>query len=786
VSGTLRRDVPSGSLLNQLPWLLDANSWELEHHGSDPLDLNASGVWPLGNGRVFAHAGLTLPFNRLQGMVGPTYQSGRIWDPTGDFGDCWLELEVGGSVPWRRQGIWRPRESGLLVTRATDGRVSLVTIDAVLPIRPILIRVVEVWGAAQLGTDATVVVHLPAGRPHDPRRRTLRAEGAGGKMLLVGAGGGRAEDDGSLRVPLASVPREGPVARLCTVLAFGLAHDDPSRWLTLPHDPAVHLDEVRAHWKTWLAATTTPNLWPQNLPGRTSTERSLLDLIQLGKINLKMQQAVGGGVGPMVHFKGVWARDTNGPVRAFLRMGRLEEVQDQLEYSYRAAIAAGAIPNAARLDLPLARVPERSQWSDVPVPPAEVPSWIVLQHRWWLAAGGDVELVRRHWDYLRRCVLGQRVSPDGFLRFHGDETYLHGALYAVFPERCGWPNDLIAEDGAGGYAPWSLDSMVAYVAANEAMAWMSRAVGREHERAEYLRAAVRVRAAIEQHFWLDDRHHYAPAIYPLSGAPHPVPFAPINLRMLWLGFHRGDDPRGRRNLEAVIDLLGLTNTTPSCEYTVGHHPGYLLWALLQAGSDLAPLALAHLVASASPAAEWGEVHGPDGGPDAGYDRSAPNRLRPWEGGVNLDAIYHYFALRRARDEPDLDLRGIARRGGTMGFGPARAPDPPAVSSDPVRVVVVSADASEVAAAAERFTAGETGAAGFIAVEPGLPIDASYLEQLLFGPEGRRADVLVLGASALRGDRRSMKPERFWRLPAMIRLLERFEEDGGTLLRPTHH
>jgi hypothetical protein len=34
---------------------------------------------------------------------------------------------------------------------------------------------------------------------------------------------------------------------------------------------------------------------------------------------------------------------------------------------------------------------------------------------------------------------------------------------------------------------------------------------------------------------------------------------------------------------------------------------------------------------------------PGGTPDAGYDRDSPNWLRPWEGGINLEAILRHSA-----------------------------------------------------------------------------------------------------------------------------------------------
>src|SRR5574341_101268 len=110
----IRRDAPSASLLSQLPWLFDANSWAQVRGPLAERSSPEGGQWPLGNGRVFAHAGAGTPCNRLSGIVGPRYGAHS-------FGDCWLELasdQHAVALPY--QEIWRPRESGVLVTHAHD------------------------------------------------------------------------------------------------------------------------------------------------------------------------------------------------------------------------------------------------------------------------------------------------------------------------------------------------------------------------------------------------------------------------------------------------------------------------------------------------------------------------------------------------------------------------------------------------------------------------------------------------------------------------------------------
>lgn len=763
----IRRDAPSASLLSQLPWLFDATSWALATGPGSESPAPGGGIWPLGNGRVFAYAGPAPPFNRLNGIVGPRY------GPT-TFGDCWLELaSQWHDVALPYQEIWRPRESGVLVTHAHDRAVSLVTFDYAPPGHSLLLRLVEIWRGDRLGTDARLVVHLPRGELHESRRRSLRVKTDHGVLILSALAPGRFASPGRIDIPVGDVPASGGVRRVVLVLATG--PDEEQAFSGLPQllHPVTLLELTRAFWHTWLHRTHTPDLWPQNFPGPTSTTRSLLDLLEAAKLALKMQQANPGGALPaMAPREPVGARGTLGPVRALLAIGARDEAQHLLEYHYRSAIALRQVPDAAPPGLSVGGVEEPSDWSQVAPPNPDTAAFVILQHRWWLEGGGDVELVRRHWRYLRHGATARRLTRDGFLTVPPDVTHPATALGTLFPERCGWPNDLVAE-GSAGRGPLMLDTMAAYVAAQEAMAWMAERAGHGGEAAGYLAEAKRGRAAIERAFWMEERGHYAPAVYPLSGTPHQAPCAPINLLPLWLGYHPADDEQARRDLSAVVDLVGFRGSTPDCEHLLCSGVSQLAWDLTATRSDLAPLALANLASLASPSGGWGATHGP--GP-------TPAGLGPCEVGTALDAIYYYFATRTPAGEPTHELRGVTRDGRTMGPGPVRpfrmSPPP-----EPHGVVLVTADPADLETA--RRAAGARKKEPLTVIEPGLPFGADFLGQLLFDPANgrRRVNVLILGESALAGDRRSMKPAAFWRLPDVARALERFEAEGGRLVRP---
>ncbi len=764
----IRRDAPSASLLSQLPWLLDANAWALALAPDVDAAGRDAGIWPLGNGKVFAHAGGATPFNRLCDIVGPRYGFQA-------FGDCWLELNAERhTVVLPSQAIWRPRESGVLITQAHDRAVSLVTIDYAPPGHSLVLRVVEIWRGDRLGADARIAVHLPRGELHEDRRRSLRVTAENGVLILSALAPGRFASPRRIDIPIGDVPASGGVQRVVLVLATGTDEEQAFSGLPQLLHPVTLLEQTRAFWHTWLKRTRTPDLWPQNVPGPTSTTRCVADLIESAKVALKMQQAdPGGALAAMAQRAPVTTRAALGSVRALLAVGAREEAQDYLEYQYRSAIVLGRVPTATPPDLDLAGAGEAGDWSKLPAPHPDTAASVILQHRWWLEAGGDVELVRRHWSYLRRCATGHQLTPEGLVAARPDDAHACAILAALFPDRCGWPNDLVAEPHAALRGPYLLDTMAGYAAAQDAMAWMAPRAGHGDEATGYAGEAGHVRTALERTFWMEELGLYAPAVYPLSGALHEAPCAPVNLAPLWLGYQRAEDERARRNLEAVVDLVGFQGSTPDCEHAPTSAASRLVWDLTSLGSNLAPLALANLVSLASAAGGWPDLYGP-GTSTAGLD--------PGDLGTALDAIYRYFTSRTAEGEPTHELRGVSRDRKTFGPGPVR-PFRMSVPREPGGLVVVTADPADLKGA--RRAAGVRRTERVTVIEPGLPFGPDFLAQLLFDPGTgrRRVKALLLGRSALAGDRRSMKPAAFWRLPEVTRALERFEAEGGRLVRP---
>ncbi|MCK4323443.1 MAG: hypothetical protein KAW89_02855, partial [Armatimonadetes bacterium] len=267
--------------------------------------------------------------------------------------------------------------------------------------------------------------------------------------------------------------------------------------------------------------------------------------------------------------------------------------------------------------------------------PAESSSFVILQHHWYCRQSGDLALIRSHWPMLRRCLLGQAVDERGLLPFHGDETYRFPG-YAYFD--AGREVELYVN-----LETRSADSAFEYVAAAEALAEMAEELGKAEEEADYRRRAEKVRQATERYYWQEDRGYYAPAMSDLSDQVQPSPFAPINLRPLWIGYAHPTE-RQRCNVLNSLKYLWQPDATPKTttkfEPYVTMIPGYGLYALAAIGHPAARIALNGVLAAAERSGGFAEMNEADNRPSD--EIWGQHRIRPWEGGINAEAILYYL------------------------------------------------------------------------------------------------------------------------------------------------
>lgn len=639
-------------------WTQEIDQRRLE--ASRPAEYRETlGVFPVGNGRCFAYLGLGLPQNTLFMMTGPRYQTDGDHNPMGGFGELAVSLrEAGEAVALPVQSCRTVRGVPVVLTAEAGAGWRLTTVTAAPPGRKSILRWITVERLAGPETDVEVNLEF-RGRarqrdaegfffeyPHRGRTARLRPVVVGETLEEHGDHLGF-----SVRRLASGAPRTYVLALLFSETREEAA-EEKEQVLRQPEDL---LEQTLSWWGRKLAPTLHV----------VSGDRRLDDLVEGLKVLLVVQQDAQGGVCPMVNFKGVWLRDSNGPILGFLHTGLYEEARRLMTYYRQASALHRATARQFPLDLEVAGDPDLTaeQWAASGTDRCEVPSFVVIQHGWWWDATGDPSLLERHWPYVRRNAEHQATveGPRGPLQtFNGDETYLWGAYYSLFPARSGYPNALIRPDA------FAVDSMFEYAVAHEAMVRMARRLGREAEVAQFAQSAERMRRSIDDHFWLPDERRYAPALSPVDFTPHRAPFAPINLRPLWLDYLRPDDPRALSNLEATLRWLwrspGLVRMTPFLDYFIGCAPGYLVYNLAAARHPKASSALAAMIGAASKSGEWVEVHKPDR-PSYGWgDGVYANRLRPWESGINLDALLFYLTGARRSEGRSIRLNPLLPAG----------------------------------------------------------------------------------------------------------------------------
>jgi len=140
-----------------------------------------------------------------------------------------------------------------------------------------------------------------------------------------------------------------------------------------------------------------------------------------------------------------------------------------------------------------------------------------------------------------------------------------------------------------------------------------------------------------------DDGFYAPAMSDFSSQVHRYPFAPINMRPLWIGYAEADQRQGSNVLNALKYLWkqeGTITLTPSFGYYVPMTVGYVLYNLAEIGHPTAEMALQGVLRAAEASGGYAEMNEPNDRPSD--EVWGQNRVRPWEGGINAQAILHYL------------------------------------------------------------------------------------------------------------------------------------------------
>ncbi len=630
-------------LVDRYPWLNDRSVWrqDVDLAKSPAPPPESLGAFALGNGYVFAHEGLTLPSNRLMGLVGPVHSLPR----EATFPDEWVGLSRGGrDVEFTVHEVRRVRRSAIVITKAgRPGDVELFTVDFAPPRRPAVLRVLFVLNVGSAPVrDAELRVFLPGSRPDG---EALRVEMGGARLEAGVFGAVAAAAEGELRVPLPKVIPPGGEAWVLHYLATSASREEEAALVSALRSRGIDsLGDARAWWQTWflsLLEIDTP-------------DPRVDDLVSDALVSIEVQRsAADGSFAALTGSREPEVRSATGAVFALLEAGAFDEVRAWLDYVGKATTRLGRLPDSFPPGVDVSSPLPARDFETLPVPRSEIPSWLIEQHARYAAASGDVGLAVEWYPLLRRAFLGQETRADGLLPFHGGEPYL-AVQKRLFPELVGDPNEFIAHDRDAGRDAASLDASILFVAAAEPLRRFAAAAERPpSELRDYSTRSQRMRRAIETRLWTGkgaEAGIWAPALSPVTGERHLAPFAPVSLRPLLSGYATSKNRHAVQNLDGVIALLidpktGRLGLTPSCAYATGDVTGLALKSYSAVDDPESDRALELFLAAASPSGGFAAIHGPDGRPATGI---ASDRLQPGILGTQVESLVSHLVGREGQ------------------------------------------------------------------------------------------------------------------------------------------
>jgi hypothetical protein len=649
-------------------------------HMGDSYSITA---YPIGNGWVWTAQG-SYPFYNTGVVCGPEYQYPAQWNPGSTFAGDNLSITADGKpLDLRNQWMWKVRKTDVVVTAATDLKGEAVFYSVTLA-PPDLKALVRIYAVANQSNSLLKNVKVTASigrhpvKPDDPdglrvKGKTLtesvthgemKAGAANKRAMIVGAveeGAARASmspdnSQGLLEVSLGDVA-PGQCARQMTYRVFSLtmwdnqpaASDAPQTLAAVKAKNYGLFDETVRFWRQYNADTThldAPGPWGKRVADFIDDQKMLVQTQQFART---------GAVGPMSFFSDEWIRDACGPIRSYLCTGRPDNARRAIDYFYIASVANRTVLNWVGMDVDITKDwPAVEDWSKISVHAgggdhvsAEVPNWLILQHYWYLRYTGDLGPVARHWEYLKRLYYGQFDNavdkifrPDFKLPFHGDETYIYSGGEALWENRY----DLRQNSYPGGNI-YSADSSFEFVAAGDALVEMGRLIGKDVDAKAIASTNAKARALTEKYYWMPDLGFYAQGMSVVcDGQLNRYPMANINANVIWSGYGKPSDSKSVSNVERMMEYLmeecGVLNPIVGYDVTVGMLQGQGLRSLAAINHPWSEKAFYALLMIAGDTAEYSEWMAP--GEDYRTVYRA-NRLRPWEGGINLDALLYYLS-----------------------------------------------------------------------------------------------------------------------------------------------
>ncbi len=610
----------------------------------------ALGDFGVGNGRVFALEGMNRDINALTEYTGPYYQNNG-----GRFGDTPARLFVNSeAVTPGHQWIWRVRGAAINVTKtmSADETLELFTLDFAPPELDAIVRFLVVRNTHETLTIENVSVRQAPVRDGDDEIETAdgcQIQRRGEKVLyLCGAqaGDGVAPAGGDL---VASWPSLGPGEERTALTAFiFVTEDDEGSAAAIRDDVRERgidtlLDETLAWWGDYLDVGAKLDV----------PDPKVADLYEGMLVTIGVLTDQSGAVTPMSRYSSAWLRDTDGPTRFYDRIGRFDDSARTMDYVYRVGVLDHEIANSMPLDRDVSGVTDpvdaRTFWESCNFMPgrykAEAPSFVpIIYFRHWLATGSD-DLIDARYEYLRAALTLQERTAENLMRFSGDETFRYPLMTAM----------LELEEVQENY--YSLYSNLLMVVASQMMSRIGESTGRDEDVDLFDDIANDVRAATEANYRFGDR--YAPVLAIDDLEPWNFPFEDVSTQPVWLGYFDGASDDAAATVQDTIDFLQRDDGTllfpealfgfAASPYYTGMVPGFHLVNVARVDHPDGELVFNAMDLTASESGNYSEMqtrnhnmftitHARSG---RGLEEIT-SRYRPWEGGINLDAVLEYL------------------------------------------------------------------------------------------------------------------------------------------------
>jgi len=612
------------------------------------------GEFGVGNGRVFALVGTTLPYHTLRNIIGPDYERDPMF-----FSDKQFQLISNDeNIFIDQQWDLRVRKTPITLTRSLyKNQIEMFTIDFApkggdqyddMSERALI----RIFILRNNGSEEISGLSLKMNSPLGKTENGVHKESVDYKHLSVRpADGGFPEKSlNSIQLPDIA-PGQEIVSTLLMAFTFdGELADDVFDSIT-GTTVANLLDETYEWWKDWYdegALLITPN-------------QKFNDLLESLQVTIKVQQAHTGAMCVMSEYTRTWIRDTMGPARLYAPLGRTKDFKQMLDYYYLAALVRGDIGNSMSGVIEVDPWPDPPDWESMGTMSGrlagEAPSYLPLQYGYYYDYTGDTDILEERYGMLKHALAHQDFYNDCLLPFSGDETFRE-IMSITFGNMLGTTlyQDL-----------WlSSNSSFLFAAAADRMAQISSLLGKTADETWFTEKASEVRQCTEDYYWLDQEGYYAAMIDINTFEPIAAPYEDVNTKPLWIEAESPDDQHQVDQILGVINAIGIEPGVIQSPI----HPMYQ-WLLARLGITKGTMSgmtqgyfLDNLARIDHPDAEaafniW-KVHCNDSGnvgeamlrddysrfmyllEPFGFVSDLTSRYRPWEGGIYAGAMLYYI------------------------------------------------------------------------------------------------------------------------------------------------